>query len=46
MTVVLKRDVGLVKLAFAFNVDLAIAIDQDVGYPVVAQQRFERPDSQ
>ena len=46
VAVVLEDDVGFLELAFALDVDLIVAVDQDVGDRRVAQQRFERPEAE
>ena len=46
VAVVLEDDVGLLELAVALDVDLVVAVDQDVGDRRIAQQRLERPEAE
>ena len=45
VVVVLERDVGQLELAGALDVDLARAVDHDLGDALVAQQRLERAEA-
>src|SRR5208283_670180 len=44
--IVLELDVGGVKLAAFFNVNLAVSVDQDVGDFIIPQKRLQRPKTQ
>src|SRR5208282_1436961 len=46
MLIVLELDVGGVKLAAFFDVNLAVPVDQDVGDFIIPQKRLQRPESQ
>jgi hypothetical protein len=46
VSVVPERDVGELKLAFAFHVNLVRAVDHDVGNGLVAEQGFQRTEAQ
>ena len=45
VVVVLEDDVGQLELAAALDVDLARAVDHDLGDGLVAQERLERPEA-
>ena len=46
MLVVAEDDVGLLELAFALDVDLVGAVDQDVGDRRILQQQLERAEAE
>src|SRR6267154_5661636 len=46
MLVVLERNVGGVQLAKLFDVNLVVAVDEDVGDGVVAKERLERTEAE
>ena len=46
MLIVLKANVSRMQLAEALDIDLVVAVNQDVGNVVVAQKRFERTQAE
>ena len=46
MRVVLEDDVGLFEPAFPLDVDLVVAVDQDVRDVGILQQHLERPEAE
>ena len=44
MLIVGEGDAGKLEFAFALDVDLVIAVDQDVGNRRVGHQQFQRPE--
>src|ERR1035437_676792 len=44
--IVLELDVGGVKLAAFFDINLVVPVDQDVGDFIIPQKRLQRPESQ
>ena len=46
MRLVAKDHIGLLETSLAFDIDLVVPVDQDVGNGGVAQQRLERSKSE